>query len=121
MSGIFFSRGRLAGASSSFISISFGAVINASVHENFGSTTINGVPASMVQTARTFGQELLQIVAAGAPAYPRRLPLHVLLQKRRRALPGELGARRVEARALVAMEAVPGALVDVDLGLRLLC
>ena len=37
------------------------------------------------------------------------------LQERHRALPGELGARLVEAAALVAMEAVAGDLIDVDL------
>ena len=42
-------------------------------------------------------------------------PAHVLFQKCRRALPGDLGCVGVVAAALVAMKSVAGALVDIDL------
>src|SRR5919204_266978 len=60
----------------------------------------------------------------GSVPRPRRLPglyyrssslAHVLLEKIHGALPGCFGARFVETAALIAMETVPRAGVDVDL------
>src|SRR5258708_5556209 len=65
MSGILFRCGRLAGASSSFISISFGVVITRPYTKISGVRRLTEFPREWFQTRVAFGQELLQIVAAG--------------------------------------------------------